>query len=84
MVEEGTVSEKKTQHVIHHPDGGWSVKKGGATKATKVFETEEAAISYARKISINQNAELYVHRPDGTILEKDSYGKDPLPPKDQR
>lgn len=29
----------------------------------------------------NQQAELVIHRPDGRIRDKDSYGHDPFPPK---
>ena len=70
-----------SQHVIPHPTGGWSVKKGGATRATKTFDTRKDAISFARKVSRNQGSELYIHRRDGTIRSKDSYGNDPYPPR---
>jgi hypothetical protein len=72
---------KNSQHVIPNPKGGWSVKKGGASRATKVFDTQEGAITFARKISRNQGSELYVHKRDGTVRSKDSYGNDPFPPK---
>ena len=71
---------ENSQHVIPNPTGGWSVKKGGASRATKVFDTQEGAITFAREISRNQGSELYVHRRDGTVHSK-SYGNDPLPPK---
>lgn len=72
---------KKTQHIVKNPDGGWAVKKGGSTRATKIFDTQEKAISHGREIAKNQKAEFYVHGRDGKIREKDSYGKDPYPPK---
>jgi hypothetical protein len=75
---------KKTQHVVPHSDGGWSVKKGGASHATKVFDTQREAISYGRRVSKNQGAELYIHRRDGMVRQKDSYGHDPHPPKDTK
>jgi hypothetical protein len=75
---------KSSQHVVPHPDGGWSVKRGGATHATKRFETQREAISYGRKISKVQGSELYVHGRDGMIRSKDSYGSDPAPPKDTK
>jgi len=74
----------KTQHVVPNPKGGWSVKKGGASKATKTFDTQKKAISYAREVSKNQGSELYVHKRDGTIRSKDSYGNDPIPPRDKK
>lgn len=71
---------KKTQHIVRTPDG-WSVKKGGAKKASKTFSTQKDAISYGRDLSKKQGAELYIHRSDGMIREKNSYGKDPHPPR---
>lgn len=80
---EGAMS-KKSQHVVPHPDGGWSVKRGGSERATRRFKTQKEAISYGRKISKRQGAEFYIHRRDGMIREKNSYGNDPRPPKDKR
>jgi hypothetical protein len=70
-------SMKKDQHVIPNPRGGWSVRHSGATRATRVFNRQEDAVKYARGIAKKENTELYVHRRDGTIREKDSYGRDP-------
>lgn len=75
---------KKSQHVIRDPGGGWAVKKGGSSKATKVHKTQEAAIKHGREIARSQKAEFYVHGRDGRIREKSSYGPDPNPPKDKR
>jgi len=73
----------KTQHVVPHPNGGWAVKRGGAIRATRVFDTQAKATTYARTVSRTQGAELYIHKRDGTIRSKDSYGNDPCPPKDK-
>ena len=73
-----------SQHVVRSSDGGWAVKKGGSSKATKVYSTQKEAVTAGREIAKKQNAEFYVHGKDGKIREKDSYGKDPLPPKDKR
>ena len=75
---------KKTQHVVRNPSGGWAVKKGGSSKATKVYKTQGEAIKHGREIAKNQSAEFYVHGKDGKIREKDSYGHDPHPPKDRK
>ena len=75
------MAKKTTQHVVKNPSGGWAIKKGGSSKATKVHKTQKEAIDHGREIAKNQNAELYIHRQDGKIRQKDSYGKDPKPPK---
>ena len=73
---------KKSTHVVPDPNGGWSVKRGGATRASKRFSTQRDAITYARNISKNEGAEFVIHRRDGTIRSWESYGRDPLPPRD--
>lgn len=76
--------KKATQHVVRHVDGGWGVKKGGAARATKHFDTQREAIDYGRTVAKNQSAEFYIHGKDGRIREKDSYGNDPFPPRDKK
>jgi hypothetical protein len=76
--------QKKSHHVVPAPEGGWSVKKGGATKASKHFDTKIAAERWGRQVSIRQRSEFVVHRRDGTIERKDSHGGDPIPPRDRR
>ncbi len=70
----------KNQHVVPH-NGEWAVRGEGNDKVTETFPTQEKAIERAREISRKQGTELVIHRPDGTIRDKDSHGKDPHPPK---
>ena len=67
--------DRKTHHVAPHPDGGWSVQKGGATRASKHFDNKEDAISWAREIARHQQTELVIHRRDGTVERKDPCGR---------
>lgn len=67
---------KKNQHVV--PNGKqWAVKGAGNEKATKITGTQKEAIKVAREIALNQKSELVIHRKDGTIRDKDSFGNDP-------
>ncbi len=73
----------KNQHVT--PKGGnWQVKGAGNQKATVIAPTQKAAIEKAKEIAKKQESEVVIHRPNGTIRDKDSYGNDPNPPKDKR
>lgn len=72
---------KKTQHVVRNPDGRWAVKKGGSSRATKVYETQEEAIVRGEEIARTQNAAFYIHGRDGRIRTKRSFRNDPNPPK---
>lgn len=67
---------KKNQHVAPNSSGQWSVKKTGSSKATKVFASQAEAVEFARHIAKNNASELYIHKKDGTIREKNSYSKD--------
>jgi len=74
---------KKNQHVV--PSGkDWAVKGAGNHRKTATVNTQFEAIRIAREIAINQRSEVVIHRPDGTIRDKDSYGNDPNPPKDKK
>jgi len=75
--------KKNNQHVI--PLGtGWAVKKEGSKKFTIITDKKADALKVGRQIARNQNSELFIHGSDGKIQDKDSYGKDPHPPKDKR
>lgn len=73
----------KNQHVTPK-DGKWQVKGAGNSKATKTFNTQKEAIEAAKNIAKNQKSEVVIHRPNGKIRDKDSYGNDPYPPKDNK
>lgn len=71
----------KNQHITPHPNGGWQVKGAGNSRATVRTDTQREAIGVGRKIAQNQQSELVIHRPNGQIRDKNSYGNDPFPPK---
>ena len=75
---------KKNQHVVPNQKGGWSVRASGATRASRSFETQADAVAHARDVAKREHVELYVHRRDGTIRDRNSYGSDPFPPKDRK
>ena len=71
---------RKGQHVVPSGDK-WAVRKAGSARSTKTYSTQREAISRAREIAKKQGTELYIHGRDGKIRERDSYGRDPHPPK---
>ena len=73
----------KNYHVTHNQEGGWKVIGEGNTKPTRILSTKQEAIEYGRKIAINHSSELVIHGLNGKIQDKDSYGNDPIPPKDR-
>ena len=71
---------RKSQHVVPR-DGKWAVRRTGAVRASRKFDTQREAIEAARDIARSQGTELYIHGQDGRIRERNSYGKDSFPPK---
>lgn len=75
------MAKGKNQHVLPHPNGGWQVKTEGSTRATARTTTQKEAIGVARNIARTNHSELFIHRLNGQIRSRDSYGNDPYPPK---
>jgi hypothetical protein len=74
---------RQNYHIV--PNGGqWAVQREGATRATSLHPTQAAAIEAGRQHAINRSAELVIHRPNGQIRDSDSYGNDPMPPRDAK
>ncbi|NOW94759.1 DUF2188 domain-containing protein [Mucilaginibacter sp. SG564] len=70
----------RNQHVVPH-NGSWAVRGAGNDRVTRIAETQSQAIEIAREIARNQGSELFIHRPNGQIRERNSYGNDPFPPE---
>lgn len=70
----------KNQHIVPHADG-WALRGEGNQRVSSVHDTQQQAIEAGRQTAINQGTELLVHGRNGQIRERNSYGKDPFPPK---
>lgn len=70
----------KNQHVVPH-GSSWAVRGENNDRVTSVHRTQSDAERAARNIAINQRSEVVIHRSNGEIRDKNSYGKDPYPPK---
>lgn len=70
----------KNQHVVPH-DNAWAVRGAGNQRVTSMHSTQADAERAAREIAIHQKSEVVIHRPNGEIRDRNSYGNDPYPPK---
>lgn len=61
----------------------WYNKKDGTARVSSSgFKTQLEAIISGRNIACNQGLEHVIHRRDNNLIrEKNSYGRDPYPPK---
>jgi Uncharacterized protein conserved in bacteria (DUF2188) len=83
LLSKETNMTKKDYHVVPH-ENGWAVKREGAERASSIHRTQGEAIEEGRRLAQSGHTELVVHRPNGQIRDTDSYGHDPVPPKDTK
>ena len=68
-------------HTVPAPTGkGWWNEVNG--KALSRHRIKEVAVEAGRVIAMKLKVEHTIHREDGVISEKNSYGNDPFPPRD--
>lgn len=73
----------KDIHIV--PQGNkWAVKPEGASKPLSTHRSQGAAEQAGRPVARRNESELVIHRPNGQIRDKDSYGRDPNPPRDRK
>lgn len=73
----------KNQHVVPYGDK-WAVRGEKNSRITSDHRTQSATINAAVKIARHEKSEVVIHGKDGKIRDKDSYGKDPCPPRDTK
>lgn len=75
------MAKGKNQYVVPTKDG-WGVKDQRNQKLTVKTDTKVDALKIGKKIAKNQ--QLTILGKDGKIQNKNSYGNDPFPPKDNK
>ena len=75
---------RRANHVVPSKSDGWSVKKSGAERASRNFDTKDEAVKYGRELSRNEKTELYIHKENGMIQNRNSFSNDSDSPKDQK
>ena len=64
-------------HVTKNSENTWLIQEGGVGDPLGAFNTQDEAVSKARRLAEERSAELVIHGTDGQIREKDSHGNDP-------
>lgn len=80
--EGGEPMSKKNVIVGPAGPGKWTVREQGRQEPVSTHRTQGAAVDNAKPIARKNESELIIQGRDGKIRSKDSYGKDPNPPKD--
>jgi hypothetical protein len=64
---------RNERHVVKNPNGGWDVKKPGATRSSAHLPTQAAAERRAKQILRNdRGGEAVIHNPRGQIRDSDT------------
>ena len=78
------MTKKRDIHIVPHADKGWATRREGADRVSSTHRTQAEAAEAARSRAIQDKVELVTHRRDGRIRDSDSYGNDPMPPRDRK
>ncbi len=69
---------KRDRYFINPKEDGWELKKQGAERASKNFDTKQEALDYSRDfVGSKDNSQLIIKKQDGTIQTEHTYGNDP-------
>lgn len=72
---------RKNVHVVPRI-GDWAVRREGAQRDSSHHDIQADGIDAARQTARRDSAELFIHGRNGQIRERDSFGHDLFPPKD--
>ena len=72
--------DRNNIHVVTH-DEGWAYRREGSKRVSGITDTQAEAIDKARELSRKGKGELFIHRPNGQIRDRDSHGNDPISSK---
>jgi hypothetical protein len=78
-----TSATKPNIWVTRHPEGGWQTKRENSDRASKRHRTQKDAINSAIAQGKKDGVEVIIQGRDGKIRSKDSYGQDPIHPRDR-
>ncbi len=67
--------------MTYHERGVWKSKVEGSSRAAHAGGTRAEQTQVGRAMAMTRHAEHTIRNQDGTIGEKNSYGRDPYPPK---
>ncbi|HSE56845.1 MAG TPA: DUF2188 domain-containing protein [Candidatus Paceibacterota bacterium] len=76
---------KKNIHTVFNSERKmWESKLEGQEKPVSSSHKKDTAMEKSIKEAKERKVEHVIHNKDGIITDKDSYGKDPNPPKDAK
>ncbi|WP_081781018.1 DUF2188 domain-containing protein [Sulfitobacter noctilucae] len=75
------MSKSKNVWTSPRSDGQWAVQTEGSERAASLHATQAEAWDSARGLARSRGSEAFLQGRNGQIRERNTYGKDPYPPK---
>jgi len=66
---------------INKKSGRWIVTRGSSEKPASIHATQTDAWTEARRLARGAGSDAVLKSPDGQIRARNSYGREPFPPK---
>lgn len=77
--------EKRNIHTVYDKERNmWETKLEKREKPLSSSHTKDTAMEKSVSEAKKREVEHVIHNRDGRISDKDSYGNDPIPPKDKK
>jgi hypothetical protein len=73
------MADKRPVHTVPHGDG-WANRRAGSSRISRTYPTKREAQEAGRDTARRSGTEHLIHKRDGTIGERNSYGNDSYPP----
>ena len=70
------MADKENVHTVP-TEKGWANKREGSDRASSTHDTKVEAQAAGRAVAKTDGVEHLIHKKDGTIGERNSYGSDP-------
>ena len=74
------MADKKNIYTVL-TDDGWANRREDAKRASSTHATKAEAQATGRTAAKQDGVERLIHKRDGTMGDRNSYGNDPNPPK---
>ena len=74
------MATKPSVHTVPHGDA-WANRRAGAGRVSKTYATKAEAQAAGRDTARRERTEHFIHKKNGEIGGRNSYGNDPYPPK---
>lgn len=74
------MAKRPPVHTVPHGEG-WANRREGSSRVSKTFATKAEAQAAGRETAAREKTEHLIHKKDGEIGSRNSYGNDPHPPQ---